>query len=94
MMPLMYADEACPMHRLSLAGILTVIIFTFTLVMQEFVYGLTFVTSASQKTVSVGVPIDLVWGDVYYWGPLMAGCLIASDHHLSAPGYTSSGENP
>src|SRR5918992_3892820 len=52
---------------LSLAGILTVIIFTFTLVMQEFVYGLTFITSASQKTISVGVPTDLVRGDVYYW---------------------------
>jgi multiple sugar transport system permease protein len=63
---------------LSLAGILTAIIFTFTLVMQEFVYGLTFITSASQKTISVGVPTDLVRGDVYYWGPLMAGCLIAS----------------
>jgi multiple sugar transport system permease protein len=63
---------------LSLAGILTAIIFTFTLVMQEFVYGLTFITSAAQKTISVGVPTDLVRGDVYYWGPLMAGCLIAS----------------
>jgi multiple sugar transport system permease protein len=63
---------------LSLAGILTVIIFTFTLVMQEFVYGLTFITSASQKTISVGVPTDLVRGDVYYWGPLMAGCLLSS----------------
>jgi multiple sugar transport system permease protein len=48
------------------------------LVMQEFVYGLTFITSASQKTISVGVPTDLVRGDVYYWGPLMGGCLIAS----------------
>ena len=64
MMPLMYADEACPMHHVS--GILTVNIFTFTLVMQEFVYGVTFVTSASQKAVSVGVPTDLVRGDVYY----------------------------
>jgi multiple sugar transport system permease protein len=63
---------------LSLAGTLTAIIFTFTLVMQEFVYGLTFITSASQKTISVGVPTDLVRGDVYYWGPLMAGCLISS----------------
>jgi multiple sugar transport system permease protein len=63
---------------LSLAGLLTVVIFTFTLVMQEFVYGLTFITSASQKTISVGVPTDLVRGDVYYWGPLMAGCLISS----------------
>jgi multiple sugar transport system permease protein len=63
---------------LSVAGILTVIIFTFTLVMQEFVYGLTFITSAAHKTISVGVPTDLVRGDVYYWGPLMAGCLISS----------------
>jgi multiple sugar transport system permease protein len=63
---------------LSLAGLLTVIIFTFTLVMQEFVYGLTFITSAAHKTISVGVPTDLVRGDVYYWGPLMAGCLISS----------------
>jgi multiple sugar transport system permease protein len=46
--------------------------------MHEFVYGLTFITSASQKTISVGVPTDLVRGDVYYWGPLMAGYLIAS----------------
>ncbi|HZW37294.1 MAG TPA: carbohydrate ABC transporter permease, partial [Candidatus Deferrimicrobiaceae bacterium] len=48
---------------LSIAGILTVIIFTFTLVMQEFVYALTFITAASNFTVSVGVPTFLVRGD-------------------------------
>jgi multiple sugar transport system permease protein len=63
---------------ISLAGILTVIIFTFTLVTQEFVYGLTFITASSSYTVSVGVPTFLVRGDVYFWGSMMAACLIAS----------------
>ena len=62
----------------SVAGILTVVIFTFTLVMQEFVYALTFITAVSHYTVSVGVPIFLVRGDVYFWGSLMAACFIAS----------------
>jgi multiple sugar transport system permease protein len=63
---------------ISVAGILTVVIFSFTLVMQEFVYALTFISTASQFTVSVGVPTFLVHGDVYFWGSLMAGCFIAS----------------
>ena len=60
------------------AGILTVVIFAFTLVLQEFVYGLTFITTSSQYTVSVGVPTFLVRGDVYFWGSLMGACLIVS----------------
>ena len=63
---------------ISKSGILTVVIFTFTLVVQEYIYTLTFVTSASKYTVSVGVPTFLVHGDVYNWGALMGGCLIAS----------------
>jgi multiple sugar transport system permease protein len=63
---------------ISLAGVLTVIIFAFTLVTQEFVYGVTFITSSAQYTVSVGVPTFLVRGDVYFWGSMMAACLIAS----------------
>ncbi len=63
---------------ISLSGILTVVIFSFTLVTQEFVYALTFISSAEHQTVGVGIPIFLVRGDVYYWGSLMAGCLIAS----------------
>lgn len=63
---------------ISLSGILTVVIFTFTLVTQEFVYALTFISPDSQQMVGVGVPIFLVRGDVYYWGALMAACLIAS----------------
>ncbi len=63
---------------ISFAGILTVVIFSLTLVMQEFVYALTFITSSSSFTVSVGVPTFLVRGDVYFWGSLMAACFIAS----------------
>lgn len=66
------------MVPISLSGILTVVIFSFTLVTQEFVYALTFISSAAHQTVGVGVPIFLVRGDVYYWGSLMAACLIAS----------------
>ncbi len=63
---------------ISVAGVLTVVIFSFTLVMQEFVYALTFISGAAQFTVSVGVPTFLVHGDVYFWGSMMAGCFIAS----------------
>ena len=63
---------------ISLSGILTVVIFTFTLVTQEFVYALTFISTENSQLISVGVPTFLVRGDVYYWGSLMAACLIAS----------------
>ncbi|MGY4501828.1 multiple sugar transport system permease protein [Bradyrhizobium sp. GM24.11] len=63
---------------ISVAGILTTVIFAFTLVTQEFVYGVTFITASSSYTVSVGVPTFLVRGDVYFWGSMMAACLIAS----------------
>jgi multiple sugar transport system permease protein len=62
----------------SVAGLLTAVIFAFTLVTQEFVYGVTFITSSSSYTVSVGVPTFLVRGDVYFWGSMMGACLIAS----------------
>jgi multiple sugar transport system permease protein len=63
---------------ISMSGILTVAIFSFTLVMQEFVYAVTFISSVRNMTVGVGVPTFLVHGDVYFWGSLMAGCFIAS----------------
>jgi multiple sugar transport system permease protein len=63
---------------MSTSGILTVVIFAFTLVTQEFVYALTFISTAAHQTVGVGVPTYLVRGDVFYWGSLMAACLITS----------------
>jgi len=62
---------------LSLAGILTVAIFAFTLAMQEYVYAATFVSSSPEKPVTLGVVTDLIRGDVYFWGSLMAGALVA-----------------
>lgn len=63
---------------ISVAGLLTVVIFAFTLSMQEFVYALTFISPSAQKTVGIGVPTDLVRGDVFYWGSLMGGALFSS----------------
>jgi len=63
---------------LSLPAILTVVIFTFTLTLQEFVYALTFVSSTAQKPITLGVTTDLVRGDIFFWGEIMAGALLAS----------------
>jgi multiple sugar transport system permease protein len=63
---------------LAVPGLLTIVIFALTLTIQEFVYSLTFISSVERMTVSVGVPVALVRGDVYYWGSLMAACLITS----------------
>ena len=62
----------------SIPGILTIVIFAFTLVMQEYVYALTFVSSSAEKMVTLGVVTNLIRGDVFFWGSLMAGALIVS----------------
>jgi multiple sugar transport system permease protein len=62
---------------LSLAGMLTAVIFAFTLSMQDFVYALTFISPSDQKPVTVGVVSELIRGDVFFWGSLMAGALLA-----------------
>jgi multiple sugar transport system permease protein len=62
---------------LSISGILTVVVFAFTLTMHEFIYALAFISSSSLKTVSIGVPTELI-GEFFEWGPLMAGALIPS----------------
>jgi multiple sugar transport system permease protein len=62
----------------SVPGILTIAIFAFTLVMQEYVYALTFVSDSDEKMVTLGVVTDLVRGDVFFWGSLMAGALFVA----------------
>ena len=59
-------------------GILSAGIFAFTLSWNEFIYALVFLSSPQQKTVPVGVVSELIRGDVYFWGPLMAGALLGS----------------
>ena len=63
---------------LSLPGLISAAIFAFTLSWNEFIYALTFIASSEFKTVPVGVLTELVDGDVYHWGPLMAGALFGS----------------
>ncbi len=63
---------------ISLPGILTVVIFSFSLVMNEFVYALTFITTSSEKTISTGIFTELIRGDVFFWQGLMAATLIPS----------------
>jgi multiple sugar transport system permease protein len=62
----------------SLPGILTVVIFTFSLAFNEFVYALSFISSSSNKTVAIGVPTELVRGDVFFWQGLLAAAVIPS----------------
>jgi multiple sugar transport system permease protein len=63
---------------IALPGILSAGIFAFTLSWNEFIYALVFLSSPEQKTVPVGVTSELIRGDVFYWGSLMAGALLGS----------------
>ncbi len=63
---------------LAVPGLISAGIFAFTLSWNEFIYALTFVSSSETKTVPVGVITELVEGDVYHWGALMAGALLGS----------------
>jgi len=78
-------DGATRMQMLSLVvipvvlpGLLTAAIFAFTLSFQEYVYALTFISSVAHRTLPVGITVDMVRGDVYFWGPLMASAVLGS----------------
>ena len=61
---------------ISLPGILTAVIFAFSLCVNEFITPFTFISSSEQRTVSAGIPNDLIRGDVFFWQSLMAATLI------------------
>ena len=63
---------------LAVPGLISAGIFAFTLAWNEFIYALTFIQSSENKTLPVGVLTELVRGDVYEWGSLMAGALLGS----------------
>jgi multiple sugar transport system permease protein len=63
---------------LAVPGLISAGIFAFTLSWNEFIYALTFISSSEVKTLPVGVVTELVEGDVYHWGALMAGALFGS----------------
>jgi multiple sugar transport system permease protein len=63
---------------LAVPGLISAGIFAFTLSWNEFIYALTFISSSEIKTLPIGVVTELVEGDVYHWGSLMAGALFGS----------------
>jgi multiple sugar transport system permease protein len=63
---------------LSLPGVISAGIFAFTLSWNEYVYALVLISSTTAKTIPVGVTTELIKGDVFYWGSLMAGALLGS----------------
>ncbi|WP_353415190.1 carbohydrate ABC transporter permease [Brucella sp. NBRC 12953] len=63
---------------LAVPGLISAGIFAFTLSWNEFIYALTFIQSSENKTVPVGVLTELVRGDIFEWGALMAGALFGS----------------
>ena len=63
---------------LAIPGLISAGIFAFTLSWNEFIYALTFISSSENKTVPVGAITELVEGDVYHWGSLMAAALLGS----------------
>jgi multiple sugar transport system permease protein len=63
---------------LSLSGVIAVVVFTFTLSLHEFIYALAFISDSTQRTISVGIPNELVLGDVFFWQALLAAAVIVA----------------
>ena len=63
---------------IAMPGLVCAALFAFTLSWNEFIYALTFTSSSDQITASVGVTSELIRGDIYFWGQLMAGAMLGS----------------
>jgi len=63
---------------MAIPGVIFSAMFSFTLSWNEFVYALTFISNTTHKTMSVAVPTELIRGDAYFWGELMAASLLGS----------------
>jgi multiple sugar transport system permease protein len=63
---------------IALPGVVCAILFSFTFSWNEFLYALVFVSSGANKTITVGVTSELIRGDIYFWGSLMAGGIIGA----------------
>jgi multiple sugar transport system permease protein len=63
---------------MAIPGVIFSAMFSFTLAWNEFVYALTFISTTTYKTMSVAVPTELIRGDAYFWGELMAASLLGS----------------
>jgi len=62
----------------AMPGIIAATIFAFTVSWGQFLYPLAFLFSSDQMVLTVGIVTELIRGDVFQWGKIMAGSLIAS----------------
>jgi len=63
---------------LAVPGLLTVVIFSFALTLNDFIYAVAFISSSSNMTISAGVPVELIRGDVFFWQSLMAAAVLVA----------------
>jgi multiple sugar transport system permease protein len=63
---------------LALPGIVAVVVFAFTLTAHEFIYALAFISPSEEKTISIGVPTELIRGDVFFWQSLQAAAILVA----------------
>jgi len=63
---------------IAIPGLVCAVLFAFTLSWNEFIYALTFTSSSEEITSSVGITTELIRGDIYFWGSLMAGAVLGS----------------
>ena len=63
---------------LLIPGIVAVVVFAFVLTASEFIYALAFISPSSQKTLSTGVPTELIRGDVFFWQSLQAATVLVA----------------
>ena len=63
---------------LALPGVVAVVVFAFTLTAHEFIYALAFISPSSEKTISIGVPTELIRGDVFFWQSLQAAAILVA----------------
>ena len=63
---------------LALPGLVAVVVFAFTLTAHEFIYALAFISPSTSKTISIGVPTELIRGDVFFWQSLQAAAILVA----------------
>jgi multiple sugar transport system permease protein len=63
---------------LALPGLVAVVVFAFTLTAHEFIYALAFISPSASKTISIGVPTELIRGDVFFWQSLQAAAILVA----------------
>jgi multiple sugar transport system permease protein len=62
----------------AMPGIIAATIFAFTVSWGEFLYPMAYLYSSNQMVLTVGIISDLIRGDVFEWGRIMAGCVLAA----------------